>query len=89
MGGWVGGEYVLLARRCARRAGAGLRCACQAACCLLLSLADNALPASFCLPSPLPCPALQAKDAMHHAYFDDLDRETVDALENPVLLERD
>ena len=46
------------------------------------------MPASPSLRSPL-CPALQAKDAMHHAYFDDLDRETVDALENPVLLERD
>ena len=30
----------------------------------------------------------QAKEAMSHPYFDDLDRETVDALENPALEEQ-
>lgn len=28
---------------------------------------------------------VQAKDALHHPYFDDQDRVTVDALENPEL----
>jgi hypothetical protein len=32
---------------------------------------------------------VQAKDAMDHPYFDDLDREAVDSLENPELAERD
>lgn len=33
----------------------------------------------------LPHPSLQAKEAMKHPYFDDLDRVAVDALENPEL----
>jgi hypothetical protein len=32
---------------------------------------------------------VQAKDAMQHPYFDDLDREVVDALENEALRGRD
>jgi len=32
---------------------------------------------------------LQCKDAMQHPYFDDLDREMVDALENPALQDRE
>jgi hypothetical protein len=31
----------------------------------------------------------QAKDAMNHSYFDDLDKSSVDALENPDVLERE
>lgn len=31
----------------------------------------------------------QAKDALHHPYFDDLDKAAVDALENPELEERE
>lgn len=31
----------------------------------------------------LVCLCLQAKEALRHAYFDDLDKETVDQLENP------
>lgn len=34
-----------------------------------------------------PC-RLQAKDAMDHPYFDDLDKDTVDLLENPELAAR-
>ncbi|KAI3432591.1 hypothetical protein D9Q98_004139 [Chlorella vulgaris] len=36
-----------------------------------------------------PAKRVTAKDAMHHPYFDDLDRETVDALENEALRESD
>ena len=36
-------------------------------------------------PSSCTCCALQAKEALKHPYFDDLDKETVDALENEAL----
>ena len=39
------------------------------------------------LTHPTPPHPAQAKEAMSHPYFDDLDRETVDALENPALEE--
>ena len=32
---------------------------------------------------------LQAKEAINHPYFDDLDKATVDLLENPVVRTRD
>jgi hypothetical protein len=34
---------------------------------------------------PIDFCALQAKEALNHPYFDDLDKATVDALENPEL----
>lgn len=36
-----------------------------------------------------PPPFLQAKDALNHPYFADLDKATVDKLENPAIAERD
>lgn len=36
-----------------------------------------------------PAPDLKAKEAMQHSYFDDLDKETVDALENEALRDRE
>lgn len=38
--------------------------------------------------APIPPPS-QAKEALHHPYFDDLDRRTVDQLENPALQQQD
>jgi hypothetical protein len=35
--------------------------------------------------NPPPPPAVQAKEALTHPYFDDLDKAAVDALENPEL----
>ena len=48
--------------------------------CSFLLLHSAALPLSVCL---------QAKDALNHAYFADLDKETIDLLENPAISERD
>ena len=36
-----------------------------------------------------PAKRISAKDALNHPYFDDLDKDAVDKLENPALLERD
>jgi cyclin-dependent kinase len=36
-----------------------------------------------------PAKRISAKDALNHPYFDDLDKDEVDKLENPALLERD
>lgn len=33
--------------------------------------------------------SLQAKEALKHPYFTDLDKETIDQLENPEIAERD
>ncbi len=39
-------------------------------------------------PCPFPRPS-QAKEALNHPYFADLDKATIDKLENPAIAERD